>query len=71
MDIKINMDTQVATILQDNKIVEAMELDKEEFRDTMKVLTGDSIDMVRKATKLFGLKVFLFKDVDVELLKGL
>lgn len=63
MDIKIHRRDKTATAIENGKVVKAKELEPEEFKDLMCQLCGDSIDMVRTATKLFKVKSYTFKDV--------
>jgi len=64
MQVKICKQSMSATVYQDNGIeLKKQDIDKEEYINLMVELSGDRIDMLREANKLFKVKAFTFKGI--------
>lgn len=66
MDIKMDIKQKIAMILdKDDNISKASELDADDFRETMKELSGEKLDFLRTATKLFKVKTITYREVEL------
>ena len=63
MDVKINRKPKTVEILEGNKVLKQEDLTDDRFKELMLELSGDRVDMLRTATKLFKIKSYKFKDV--------
>jgi len=63
MDVKVDKKRLKASVIKDGKTIKEQDLTKEQYKELMLELSGDNVDMLRTATKLFKVKSYTFKDV--------
>lgn len=65
IDIEINRKDMEARVYVSNELLPAKKekLDKDTFKEYMLELSGDNLEVLRHATKLFKPTKYLFKDV--------
>ena len=65
MDVKIIKKPLKAEVYRNGKLLKEQELTPEEFKSYMAELSGECIEAVRLANKLFKAKSFTFKGVKI------
>ena len=63
MDVRIDKTDMSVSIIKDGNTIKKESIDKDRYKSLMLELSGDRVDILRTATKLFKVKAYTFKDV--------
>ena len=64
MDVKIVRNpSKRCYVMSEDKVLKQQDLSDDAFKELMAELSGDNIEILRTATKLFKVKSYKFKDV--------